>query len=59
MRCVMHVNPSCNHDSPHQQQSFIIHLTTVYVTNKDRKIERKAKGNNNIYYAEKKQKSVF
>ena len=43
----------------HIKNSFIIHLTTVYVTNKDRKIERKAKGNNNIYYAEKKQKSVF
>ena len=41
VRCVMHVNPSCNHNSPHQQQSFIIHLTTVYVTNKDRKIEGK------------------
>lgn len=59
VRCVMHVNPSCNHDSPHQQQSFIIHLTTVYVTNKDRKIEGKAKGTTMYTNTEKKQKSVF
>ena len=51
--------PSCNHDSPHQQQSFIIHLTTVYVTNKDRKIERKARGTTIHTNAEKKQKTVF
>ena len=59
VRCVMHVSPSCNHDSPHQQRSFIIHLTTVYVTNKDRKIEGKARGTTMYTNAEKKQKSVF
>lgn len=58
VRCVMHVNPSCNHDSPHQQQSFIIHLTTVYVTNKDSKIERKARGTT-IYTMQKRSKNQF
>ena len=58
VRCVMYVNPSCNHDSPHQQQSFIIYLTSVYVTNKDRKIERKAR-RTTIYTMQKRSKNQF
>ena len=42
----------------HINNSFIIHLTTVYVTNKDRKIERKARGTT-IYTRQKRSKNQF